>query len=550
TYTVTSGGVTETATVSVTVSAVADIAADTVSTSEDSAVTSSVLSNDSFAGSKLVTSVGPASHGTVSTNGTTVTYTPNADYNGTDSYTYTVTSGGVTETATVSVTVTAVADVSTDTLSMAEDTAITANVITGTNGASADSFEGTPTLTAVTQGAHGAVTYTGAGAVTYTPDADYNGTDSYTYTVTSPAGITETATVNVTVTAVADIAADTVSTNEDSAVTTSVLGNDSFAAGKAVSAVSAASHGTVSTNGTTVTYTPNADYNGSDSYTYTVTSGGVTETATVSVTVVAINDAPANTVPAAQTINEDATLTFSSANSNLISVSDSADTGHGGTDTISTTVSVARGTLMATTGGSATIGNNGTASVTLSGTAAQVNAALAGLVYTPTANYNGSDTLTIVTTDSGNTGTGGALTDTDTVAITVTAVNDAPVSTADTVTVLEDTATVLSLTDFGSYSDVEATAIAGVQITTLESLGTLEYNNGTSWADVTLDQAISAADITAGKLRYTAGINANGANYATIGFKVYDGTDYSASAYILTVSVTAVNDAPAGADKT
>ncbi|MEI8242942.1 MAG: VCBS domain-containing protein, partial [bacterium] len=133
----------------------------------------------------------------------------------------------------------------------------------------------------------------------------------------------------------------------------------------------------------------------------------------------------------------------------------------------------------------------------------------------------------------------------NTLTFNVTAANDAPVSTNDTVTVLEDTATALSLSDFGSYSDVEATAIAGVQITTLESLGTLQYSSdGTSWADVTLNQTISAADITAGKLRYTAGINANGANYATIGFKVYDGTDYSASAYTLTVSVTPVNDAP------
>src|SRR6185436_16632675 len=69
-------------------------------------------------------------------------YTPNADFNGADSYTYTVTSGGVTETATVNVTVNAVADIVADTVTTTEDAAISFNPITGTNGAEADNFEG------------------------------------------------------------------------------------------------------------------------------------------------------------------------------------------------------------------------------------------------------------------------------------------------------------------------------------------------------------------------------------------------------------------------
>src|SRR6185437_6465394 len=127
--------------------------------------------------------------------------------------------------------------------------------------------------------------------VTYTPDADYNGSDTYTYTVTS-GGVTETATVNVTIDPVADIVDDSDSTNEDTAVTTNVLANDSFEdAGAAVTSVTQGSHGSVvNNNDGTVTYTPNADYNGSDSYTYTVTSGGVTETATVNVTINAVAD--------------------------------------------------------------------------------------------------------------------------------------------------------------------------------------------------------------------------------------------------------------------
>ena len=136
----------------------------------------------------------------INANGT-VTYTPSADFNGSDSYTYTVTSGGVTETATVNVTVSAVADIAADSATTSEDQAITTDVLAN------DSFEGTPAVTAVTQGTHGSVVINANGTVTYTPSADFNGSDSYTYTVTS-GGVTETATVNVTVSAVADNADD------------------------------------------------------------------------------------------------------------------------------------------------------------------------------------------------------------------------------------------------------------------------------------------------------------------------------------------------------
>ena len=84
----------------------------------------------------MVTGVTDGTNGTVTTDGTTVTYTPNADFNGTDSFTYTVTSGGVTETATVTVTVNAVADIADDTLTTNEDTPVTINVLAN------DGFEG------------------------------------------------------------------------------------------------------------------------------------------------------------------------------------------------------------------------------------------------------------------------------------------------------------------------------------------------------------------------------------------------------------------------
>ena len=142
----------------------------------------------------------------------TLSYTANADFNGPDTLTVlTSDSAGVplSDTDTVAITVTAVGDI-VPTATTNEDTAITANVITGTGGASADNFEsGGRTLTSVTQGANGTVTFTAAGAVTYTPTANFNGADSFTYTVTS-GGVTETATVTMKVTAVNDAPVKTV----------------------------------------------------------------------------------------------------------------------------------------------------------------------------------------------------------------------------------------------------------------------------------------------------------------------------------------------------
>ena len=140
----------------------------------------------------------------------------------------------------------------------------------------------------------------------------------------------------------------------------------------------------------------------------------------------------------------------------------------------------------------------------------------------------------------------GSLTDVDTVNITVTPVNDAPTSTNDAITTAEDTPLVLALTDFGTYADVEGTPIASVRISSLATDGQLQFDtSGTgTWVAVTLNQVISAANITAGRLRFAPDLNENASPYATIGFQVSDGTAFSAATYTLTANVTPVNDAP------
>src|SRR5205085_430268 len=229
-----------------------------------------------------------------------IQYTQFADYNGSDTFTYTVTSGGATETATVTVNLAAVVDIANDSTTVAEDSGATVVDVLGN-----DTFENAGRVTSLTtQGAHGTVAIVdGPDAdgimdyVTYTPNADYNGSDSFTYTVTS-GGVTETATVSVTVTAVADIVTDNVSVNEDSGANVlDLLGNDSFEAlNPVITVTTQGAHGAVAivdgpdADGVMdyVTYTPASNYNGADSFTYTVTSGGVTETATVNVTVNAV----------------------------------------------------------------------------------------------------------------------------------------------------------------------------------------------------------------------------------------------------------------------
>lgn len=162
--------------------------------------------------------------------------------------------------------------------------------------------------------------------------------------------------------------------------------------------------------------------------------------------------------------------------------------------------------------------------------------------WTPAANANGSllNAFTVVAKDSSGRESATAVQ----ACVAVTAVNDLPTTTNDSVTTNEDTIRVLSLTDFGVYADSEGSPMASVKITTLESADSLKYNNGSMWSDVLLDQVITATDISAGKLRFEPALNANGNGYATISFKVSDGTEYSTGAYTLTFNVTSENDAP------
>jgi T1SS-143 domain-containing protein len=179
--------------------------------------------------------------------------------------------------------------------------------------------------------------------------------------------------------------------------------------------------------------------------------GAKADVDTVDITVTPVNDAPVNTVPSSQRVDEDEVLTFRS-----LSV---GDVDANGSD-ITVTLEVEHGKLtLAKTSGMRVEGNNSD-TVTLTGSVSEINAALYGLKYQGLKDFNGSDQLKITTSDNGNSGTGGVLTDIDTVNIDVKSVNDAPVFDNDddggrTFSINENTTTVGSV----SAKDVDSTTL-------------------------------------------------------------------------------------------
>ena len=163
----------------------------------------------------------------------------------------------------------------------------------------------------------------------------------------------------------------------------------------------------VNTALSTLTYQPTPLANGTDTLVITTSdqgslgSGGPkADTDSVAITVVAVNNAPVNTVPGPQTTGEDTGKVFSSGAGNAISIADVDATA------AQVTLSVTSGqlTLSGTTGLTFTGGGQGTSSMTFNGTLAAINTALNGLTFQPANNSNGPVTLTIVTSDQGQTG--------------------------------------------------------------------------------------------------------------------------------------------------
>ncbi len=350
-----------TASVNVTVVNTAPVGtADTYPATEDQTLivaAPGVLSNDSDAdGDPMTVTVmtGPA-NGILSlaSNGS-FTYTPNANFNGSDSFTYEISDGtDVSSPVNVTLNVAAVNDTPVavnDTATTSEDTPVTIPVLS--NDSDVDGT--TPSVSGSTPGTSGTVSCS-ATDCTYTPNLNFNGTDSFTYTITDGSA-TATATVSITVTAVNDppvAVNDTASTAEDTAVTIPVLSNDSDPEGTTLSIVgnTAAGNGVVSCGVTDCTYTPNANFNGTDSFTYSAGDGSFSTMATVTITVTPVNDAP--------TAGADSATTTADTPVGINVLSNDSDI-DGNPLSVTAWTSGSLGTVTCTAAGSCTYTPNGT----------------------------------------------------------------------------------------------------------------------------------------------------------------------------------------------
>jgi len=213
-------------------------------------------------------------------------------------------------------------------------------------------------------------------------------------------------------------------------------------------------------------YRPKRNFFGIDTFTYILSDRlGNTSTATVTVNVNSVNDAPVNKLPRGpQSTLEDTAKTFSAANRNAFSIAD-VDAGNAN---VQVSLSATYGTLAIANAAGVTVSGGGSALV-ITGTVTQINAALAtGLTFNPDASYYGLAAITIETNDLGNSGEPPAglinpLRDTDTVVINITPVNDAPVNTLPAVLATDKgqplTITTISLVDVDAASSLVQTTL-------------------------------------------------------------------------------------------
>lgn len=459
-----------------------------------------VLTNDVDIEADALTTVlvnGPA-HGALTLNlDGGFTYTPVNNFYGTDGFSYRASDGVSTSgVATVSLTITPVNDAPVamnDNFAATEDTTLIVSV-GGVLTNDTDIDGGVLTALLVSGPAHGSLNLNADGSFSYTPTNDFNGSDSFTYFVNDGLSNSPPATVNLPVAPANDPPLanhDSFSTTEDTALeipASGVLTNDMDVDGDALTVVlvNSPTNGTltVSTNGGFV-YTPTNDFNGSDSFTYQASDTQTnSETATVSITVTPVNDPPIAGQDSFNT-SEDVPLEIPA----------------GGVLTNDTDVDADALTALLVAGPT-----NGTLSLSTNG----------GFVYTPTSDFNGSDSFTYHAND-GQTNSEIAM-----VSITIAPVNDAPIASNDSFSTTEDTALVIPIGGvLTNDADVDGDALAAVLVTN-PAHGTLSLS-------------------TNGGFVYTPTNDFNGSDSFT-----YQTSDAQTNSEIATVSISVIpaNDAP------
>ncbi|MDH5518160.1 MAG: Ig-like domain-containing protein [Gammaproteobacteria bacterium] len=256
-------------------------------------------------------------NGSLNIVGDQASYTPNADFNGTDSFKFVANDGtGDSLAATVTITVASINDAPVANAASAdvfEDgaVAITLNAL--------DVDGDTLTYSIVNNPARGNLTGT-APNLTYTPNLNANGADIFTYMVTDGALDSSTVAVEITISAVNDLpvaSSNAVTTNEDTGTTVTLLATDVDLDNLTYRVGTAPTNGSLNIVGDQATYTPNADFNGADSFSFVANDGSVdSNAATVNVSVTAVNDAPVADT-GSYTVDEDGSVAITLTGSDV-----------------------------------------------------------------------------------------------------------------------------------------------------------------------------------------------------------------------------------------
>ena len=462
-----------------------------VTTQEDTPVSIILAGSDPDGDPLTYKVVTEPSHGKLSGTAPKLKYTPNANFNGSDSFTFNVNDGTVDGVpVTVLITVTAVNDPPTandESVTIQEDTLASITL-------SGSDTDGDELTYHIVKGPSQGKLSGKAPNLTYTPNANYHGSDSFTFKVKDAKVESAAATVSIKLKPVNDpptasytgaiIREQTprannarVTTQEDKPVSITLTGSDDDGDLLSYQIVKCPLNGNLSGKAPKITYTPNPDFNGSDKFTFKVSDDTADSgIATVSITVTAVNDPPSAKDDSATTQEDKPILKI--------------DVLANDTDIDSDQLTTA----------AVTQGKNGWVTINADSTVS----------YDPRANFNGSDSFSYTASD-GKVGT-----DTAAVNVKVKPVNDAPKAENSSITTREDRPIAISL----SANDPDRDSLSYYVI------------KGPSYGKLSGKGP---------KLSYAPNANFNGSDSLT--FKVNDGTAESDAATV-SITVTAVNDAP------
>lgn len=394
--------------------------------------------------------VSAPSHGTATVSGSTVTYTPAANYNGSDRFTYTAFgSTGQNSSATVNVTVSSVNDSPifsvTNPVNTLENTAVVFNVsATDVDGDSLSYTAGATTGGRITVDER-------TGAVEFVPTSNFTGEGSATVRVSdSRSSVTQTVSVNIqNINYTPTATGEAVATNEDTARALVLDGDDQDADDTLIyTIITAPQHGTVSLYENLATYAPAANYSGTDSFQFSVSDGqAVSNVATIDLTISAVNDLPVandQQVTLEKNLRSNLTISASDIDSTELTYQIPQYTEHGSITSID-------------------------------GTSFQ---------YQPDEDYTGTDTINFTVRD-------GQLADTGTVTVTVQTSHGQPANDAGTIAWQYDLGerTVSAAPVFASGNIYFGTYQNGADIYTFNSTGSLL---GTLYIGMHVESAIAA----------------------------------------------------------